>query len=338
MRMTTIVGPPRNTESGMRAVRLARPRSARNIIRLRSLRSARAPASIPRNRSGRVCRAPTTPIARPGPGERQDQQRERGEADGVAECGDALRAEEDLEVPVPGERDVDLRRGPGAGPGRRASRWSPGDGTGGHGGPYDASMQTGSAADAIVRAGRRLGGAGPHLAGEGNLSVRLDDARILVTPAGRRKDELDSGRPRRHPPGPSGGGTDAVGAPGSRRRRIWGSIGRSTRARPDVQAVVHAHLPGSDGLDAGRRDPGPFGAPRDRALRASAPLSLAWRARERGTGGARSRAPGRATRAAARGGPPRAAWCGRRRSRASIRRSIGSSSSRCSAERGEMRS
>ena len=39
-RMTAIVGPPSATEMGMSAVRPARPRSARNIIRLRSLRSA----------------------------------------------------------------------------------------------------------------------------------------------------------------------------------------------------------------------------------------------------------------------------------------------------------
>ena len=66
-RMTTIVGPPRNTESGISAVSTPRPRSARNIIRLRSLRSARAPATIPNTRSGSVCSAPTMPIASPDP-------------------------------------------------------------------------------------------------------------------------------------------------------------------------------------------------------------------------------------------------------------------------------
>ena len=65
--MTAIVGPPSATERGIRAVRPARPRSARNIIRLRSLRSASAPATIPRNRSGSVWRAPTMPIATPEP-------------------------------------------------------------------------------------------------------------------------------------------------------------------------------------------------------------------------------------------------------------------------------
>ena len=66
-RMTAIVGPPSATEMGMSAVRPARPRSARNIIRLRSLRSAMAPATIPKKRSGSVWSAPTMPIAKPDP-------------------------------------------------------------------------------------------------------------------------------------------------------------------------------------------------------------------------------------------------------------------------------
>ena len=103
-RMTAIVGPPRATEIGISAVRTARPRSARNIIRLRSLRSASAPATIPKTRSGRVCSAPTMPIAQPGPGQRQDEQRQRREADRVAERRDALGREQDLEVAVPGQR------------------------------------------------------------------------------------------------------------------------------------------------------------------------------------------------------------------------------------------
>jgi L-fuculose-phosphate aldolase len=48
-----------------------------------------------------------------------------------------------------------------------------------------------TARDAILGAGRRLGSRGLISAGEGNISVRLDADRILVTPAGRRKDELD---------------------------------------------------------------------------------------------------------------------------------------------------
>ena len=51
-------------------------------------------------------------------------------------------------------------------------------------------MDAAAAAEALVRAGRRLGSRGLIAAGEGNLSVRLDADRLLITPAGRRKDEL----------------------------------------------------------------------------------------------------------------------------------------------------
>ena len=40
------------------------------------------------------------------------------------------------------------------------------------------------ATDRLIRAGRRLGARGLISAGEGNLSVRLDADRLLVTPAG----------------------------------------------------------------------------------------------------------------------------------------------------------
>ena len=53
------------------------------------------------------------------------------------------------------------------------------------------SLSVATAADALIRAGRRLGARGLISAGEGNLSVRLDADRLLVTPSGRRKDELD---------------------------------------------------------------------------------------------------------------------------------------------------
>ena len=45
---------------------------------------------------------------------------------------------------------------------------------------------------AIVAAGRRLGARGLISAGEGNLSLRLGPA-LLITPSGRRKDELAPG-------------------------------------------------------------------------------------------------------------------------------------------------
>src|SRR6187399_1168175 len=91
-RMTAIVGPPSATEMGMSAVRPARPRSARNIIRLRSLRSAIAPATIPRKRSGSVWSAPTMPIAK---------------ADPVTQRRDPLAGQQDPEVSVLCEGDID---------------------------------------------------------------------------------------------------------------------------------------------------------------------------------------------------------------------------------------
>jgi len=51
-------------------------------------------------------------------------------------------------------------------------------------------MDLAQATDAILAAGRRLGARGLISAGEGNLSVRLDDKRLAITPSGRRKDEL----------------------------------------------------------------------------------------------------------------------------------------------------
>ena len=94
---------------------------------------------------------------------------------------------------------------------------------------------------AIVAAGARLGARGLIVAAEGNLSIRLGST-ILVTPSGRRKDELapadilevaldaadasadvvDDGRPR-----PSS--DIAI------HRAIYA-------ARPDVGAIAHAHL------------------------------------------------------------------------------------------------
>jgi ribulose-5-phosphate 4-epimerase/fuculose-1-phosphate aldolase len=46
------------------------------------------------------------------------------------------------------------------------------------------------AADRLCSAGRRLGARGLISAGEGNLSVRLDVDRLLVSPAGMGMDAL----------------------------------------------------------------------------------------------------------------------------------------------------
>lgn len=66
-RMTAIVGPPSQSDSGIAQVSAARPASAHIIIRRRSQRSARAPAGRPRRRSGRSWSAPTMPMRAPEP-------------------------------------------------------------------------------------------------------------------------------------------------------------------------------------------------------------------------------------------------------------------------------
>ena len=100
--------------------------------------------------------------------------------------------------------------------------------------------------EALVAAGRRLGGRGLIAAGEGNLSVRLGE-RLLITPTGRRKDELSA--------------DDLVVVPAHARastgRRVDGGRRPSSdiaihraiyAARADVRAVVHAHLPAAMAL------------------------------------------------------------------------------------------
>lgn len=99
--------------------------------------------------------------------------------------------------------------------------------------------------EAVVAAGRRLGARGLIAAGEGNLSVRLEDGQLLVTPTGRRKDELAAadllvvpergGRATSRGAGPQPSSDIAI------HRAIYA-------ARPDVQAIVHAHLPAAMGL------------------------------------------------------------------------------------------
>src|SRR3990170_8265150 len=104
-------------------------------------------------------------------------------------------------------------------------------------------MDQARATAAILEAGRRLGTRGLISAGEGNLSVRLDADRLLVTPSGRRKDELEA--------------DDLVVVwLGHDEREALSRTGLSPTsdlaihlavhgARPDIGAVAHAHLPAS---------------------------------------------------------------------------------------------
>ncbi len=111
---------------------------------------------------------------------------------------------------------------------------------------------------ALVAAGRRLGDRGLISAGEGNLSIRLPGERLLVTPAGRRKDEL----------APddlvivelAGGDRVRVGDEASRGLRPTSdlAIHRAVlAARPDATSVAHAHLPATMALTLAGEAPDP---------------------------------------------------------------------------------
>lgn len=102
------------------------------------------------------------------------------------------------------------------------------------------------ASAAIIDAGRRLGARGLISAAEGNLSIRLDADRLLMTPTGRRKDELE----------PDDLVVVRVGQGGGDARSVSGLAPSSDlaihvavhAARSDIEAVAHAHLPASMAL------------------------------------------------------------------------------------------
>src|SRR6476646_7013750 len=116
-----------------------------------------------------------------------------------------------------------------------------------------------AAADSIIGAGRRLGSRGLISAGEGNLSVRLDVDRLLVTPSGRRKDELEAddlvvvwlGHGER----------EAVSRSGLAPSSDLAVHLAVHAARPDIRAVAHAHLPASMALTLAGEIPDPDALP-----------------------------------------------------------------------------
>lgn len=129
-------------------------------------------------------------------------------------------------------------------------------------------MDRSSAAEAIIRAGARLGRRGLIAAGEGNLSCRLSDGSLLVTPSGFRKDELETGDLVV---------VDASGAVSASRPDLRPTsdlaIHRAVyEARGDVQAVVHAHLPASMGLTLAGERPKATALPETAALLKHVPL------------------------------------------------------------------
>jgi L-fuculose-phosphate aldolase len=96
----------------------------------------------------------------------------------------------------------------------------------------------------IVQFGRMLCDGGLVAATDGNLSVRLDADRILVTPTGASKGRLK----------PSDMViVDPEGKRLSGRRAVTSEIGMHLliyRLRPDVKAIVHAHPPTATGFAA----------------------------------------------------------------------------------------
>ena len=120
------------------------------------------------------------------------------------------------------------------------------------------------AADAIIRAGVRLGARGLIVAAEGNLSIRIGD-QLLVTPSGRRKDELSVADLLLVPIDP--GDAAAAGDPNAPRPSSDIAVHRAIyRARPDVLAVAHAHLAASLGLTLAGERPDPEDLPETRLL------------------------------------------------------------------------
>lgn len=123
-------------------------------------------------------------------------------------------------------------------------------------------MHLDDATTALIEAGRRLGARGLISAGEGNLSIRLGDERLLITPTGRRKDELGRDdlviiRPRHR----SADGTSARSRSGlgpSSDLRIHLAV---HAARPDIAVVAHAHLPASMALTLAGEIPDPAALP-----------------------------------------------------------------------------
>jgi L-fuculose-phosphate aldolase len=112
---------------------------------------------------------------------------------------------------------------------------------------------------AIIAAGRRLRAAGLIAATEGNLSVRIGDALLLITPSGRRKDELT---PADLVVAPVDADAARGGPEGTTRPSSDVAIHRAVyAARGDVTAIVHAHLPASLGLTLAGEIPDPTALP-----------------------------------------------------------------------------
>jgi L-fuculose-phosphate aldolase len=100
---------------------------------------------------------------------------------------------------------------------------------------------------ALVTAGRQLATTGLIVAAEGNLSVRLSGDLFLATPAGFAKGELTAGDlVVVDLNGECRGGRFHVSSEWPVHREIY-------RARPDINAVCHAHPPHASAYACARR-------------------------------------------------------------------------------------
>jgi L-fuculose-phosphate aldolase len=117
---------------------------------------------------------------------------------------------------------------------------------------------------ALIAGGRRLGARGLISSAEGNLSVRLDADRFLITPTGRRKDELGVedivevriGHAERD------ARSDSGLAPSSDLAIHLAVHG----VRADIGSIAHAHLPASLALTLAGEIPDPAALPETAAL------------------------------------------------------------------------
>jgi L-fuculose-phosphate aldolase len=134
-------------------------------------------------------------------------------------------------------------------------------------------MDDSTAIRALLDAGRRLGARGLISAAEGNLSARLDGERLLVTPTGRRKDELEAddlvelrlGHDER-------AARSATGLAPTSDLAIHLAV---LAVRPDVDAVAHAHLPSAMALTVAGEVPDPAILPETALLLPRVPLVAA---------------------------------------------------------------
>jgi L-fuculose-phosphate aldolase len=123
--------------------------------------------------------------------------------------------------------------------------------------------------EAVVAAGRRLRAAGLVAATEGNLSVRIGADQLLITPSGRRKDELVPAELLIV----AAAAGEAGGAMSGARPSSDVAIHRAVyAARPDVGAVVHAHLPAAMGLTVAGEIPDPDALPETKLFLGSLPF------------------------------------------------------------------